>query len=523
MKQCSTCEEQFADKFSFCPVDGTPLNGFAAKKAVEPPPTDPEETLIAFSAPSENFAAVATESPTESPAEAAVSTPATHAAHDEEFHLTIIEDAGLTRRLMSELGEVAHESQLTWPEFKRDPLGFTKRSASAYGSMMGRFLSKPNVAVAMLASVLSMILVIIGVVWIERNQAGGVPRVAIILFALLALGALVAIFAGWMKRDHSLEVSGAEPADTGSVVIATMAAFVFVLAVVGGVIWADHRRQQVAAADQQREDIEMLAALTEIPADQPEPEEGTAGLNKGKGGGSKPKQEKPGGGGGGGREDPKPASFGKVPEGSLDIPQIVAPNPKPPPPTKDPLLVVPTLDADPLLIPRDNRPIPYGDNKSTSTDPSSGPGKGGGIGDGTGAGVGPGEGGGYGPGRGGNVGGGDRNLGGGGPGGGGGGKEVDYNKIFKGSEVTSKVRILSKPEPPYTEEARKNQITGTVILVAVFSASGQVTSIRPVSGLPNGLTEKAIAAARQIRFVPAQKDGRPVSMYYRIEYNFNLY
>ena len=38
--------------------------------------------------------------------------------------------------------------------------------------------------------------------------------------------------------------------------------------------------------------------------------------------------------------------------------------------------------------------------------------------------------------------------------------------------MTSKVRILSKPEPPYTEEARKNQITGTVVLQAVFSAIG---------------------------------------------------
>ena len=121
------------------------------------------------------------------------------------------------------------------------------------------------------------------------------------------------------------------------------------------------------------------------------------------------------------------------------------------------------------------------------------------------------------------MGGGDRRLGGGGRGGLGGGKHVDYDKVFKGSEVTSKIRILSKPEPPYTEAARKHQITGTVILQAVFSASGQVTDIRPVSGLPHGLTEKAIAAARQIKFVPAQKDGRPVSMYYRIEYNFNLY
>ena len=27
MKQCPTCQEDFADKFGFCPVDGTPLNG----------------------------------------------------------------------------------------------------------------------------------------------------------------------------------------------------------------------------------------------------------------------------------------------------------------------------------------------------------------------------------------------------------------------------------------------------------------------------------------------------------------
>src|SRR5438105_9972355 len=26
MKHCPTCQEEFANKFSFCPVDGTPLN-----------------------------------------------------------------------------------------------------------------------------------------------------------------------------------------------------------------------------------------------------------------------------------------------------------------------------------------------------------------------------------------------------------------------------------------------------------------------------------------------------------------
>ncbi len=180
-----------------------------------------------------------------------------------------------------------------------------------------------------------------------------------------------------------------------------------------------------------------------------------------------------------------------------------------------------TLDADPALFPPDQRQLQYGDPKSKSTTPSSGPGTGNGIGSGNGGGVGPGNGGGYGPGNGGNTGGGDRREGGGGPGGGGGG--TDYNRVFSGREVNSKARVLEKPEPTYTEAARKNQITGTVTLRAIFSASGQVISISPVSRLPDGLTERAIAAAKSIRFVPATKDGHPVSMWMELQYNFNLY
>ena len=102
--------------------------------------------------------------------------------------------------------------------------------------------------------------------------------------------------------------------------------------------------------------------------------------------------------------------------------------------------------------------------------------------------------------------------------------DEDYaNNIFKPGEVSSKARIISRPDPQYTEEARKNQIAGTVVLRAVFSSDGQVTNIRTVSGLPHGLTERAMAAARQIRFTPATKDGRPVSQYVQLEYNFNLY
>jgi TonB family protein len=136
------------------------------------------------------------------------------------------------------------------------------------------------------------------------------------------------------------------------------------------------------------------------------------------------------------------------------------------------------------------------------------------------AGVRPGEG--IGPGRGGNMGRGNGKVVGGTPSAGT-SDSTDYNRIFTGREVTEKARVLSKPEPQYTESARKYSVQGTVVLRAVFSGSGQVNNIRVVQKLPHGLTQRAVSAARQITFTPAVKDGHAVSMYIQLEYNFNLF
>ncbi|MGH9883198.1 MAG: energy transducer TonB, partial [Pyrinomonadaceae bacterium] len=170
----------------------------------------------------------------------------------------------------------------------------------------------------------------------------------------------------------------------------------------------------------------------------------------------------------------------------------------------------------------------YGDPRSSSKIPSDGPGNGGVIGSGDGRGVGEGNGPGLGPGSNGNTGTGSNEIGGSGIGGGPGcGRPVcsgnDLNRVFSLREVEQRARVLSKPEPQYTEEARRNQITGTVTLRVVFSRFGEVTNIRAIQSLPLGLTERAIAAARQIRFVPAMLNGQPVSVYMQLEYNFNLY
>jgi len=539
MKFCSRCEEEFADKFSFCPVDGTPLTPVSAKvpaAASIPPPVnvtpaniaDPSLTVSHDNGSSEND-----ESVTRADGilhVVPVIEPVPHHAHAsadngsmamiprEEYHLTFLSDSGLVSRLSHEIGDVGHEYQLTWPEFKRDPFGFTKRTFVGYGNMLLKFLRKPNVMVALGAAFLGMLALVGAVMLMDRSQSASASRVGLALFAVIACGLLVALFSTWLGRDRGATVMGAEPSDSRAVVAAMIVSFAF-LATIAGLVIAAGARPGGLIAQNNAEEAELADQILDIPDEQPTPDPGTAGLNKGSGGGSKPKPEKAAGGGGGGREEAKPASFGKPPQASLTVPQVVAPDPKPPQIKNPSLPVAATVVADPLLVPPDARVLPYGDYKSKSTDPSSGPGTGNGIGTGTGGGIGPGEGGGLGPGRGGNIGGGDRNDGGGGPGGGGGGGD----RIYTGRDVTSKARLISKPEPQYTEDARKNQIVGTVVLKVVFASNGSVTNIRTVSGLPYGLTERAIAAARQIKFQPATKDGHPVSMWMQLEYNFNLY
>jgi TonB family protein len=560
MKFCSTCQEKFADRFSFCPVDGSPLSVIAeapiaattnsaareietaypaSESAVNQAAAEPEYFEPAITAaprpvpttappvspvqPVPPASRIVSPVPVPVPVKAAAVAAAAHAANIGEYHLTILEDAGLLPRLTGELGEVAHNYQLTWPEFKRDPIGFIKRSVQGYGQIAGRFFATRDVVVAAGISLLAMV-ALIGIIFIlDRAQTagGGVSKKSLFVVGLVAFSGLLALFANSLSRDRGAAIMGAKPSDSRNVLSGIIAAFALLFVVVGGLFIWDRHQMAKAAEQAKDDDLELTQMISDIPNEQPTPDEGTAGMNKGNGGGSKPKQEKAGGGGGGGREEQTPASFGKLPQADLRIPQVVAPDPHPPT-IKNPSLPMPaTLDADPVLFPPDTRNLSYGDPKSKSTTPSSGSGTGNGIGQGNGGGVGPGDGSGYGPGRGGNTGGGDRNEGGGGPGGGGGG--TDYNKIFSGKDVTTKARVLEKPEPTYTEAARKNQITGTVVLRAVFSSNGTITNIHTVSGLSDGLTERAIAAAKSIRFVPATKDGHPVSMWMELQYNFNLY
>lgn len=285
----------------------------------------------------------------------------------------------------------------------------------------------------------------------------------------------------------------------------------------------DKRSARNLMAEGKPEQIEMLT----FPTDQVSPDtdkgvgagsEGRVGLRAGKGEGSGPKPKKANGGGGGGNEEKDPPQNGAVPFPS----EIPAPIPKFPPAQKTTLPAA-GVDLDPALWQAMPMAV-YGDPRSKSSVPSNGPGTDGGMGIGKGTGIGEGERGGFGPGKDGNIGGGPKGERGCcGDGGGVGNNADDLNRTYPPSQVNERARVLLKPEPHYTEEARKSGISGSVVLRVVFSRTGEVTNIRAVTTLPFGLTERAMAAARQIRFEPAKRDGRAVNVSMQLEYNFNLY
>ena len=226
------------------------------------------------------------------------------------------------------------------------------------------------------------------------------------------------------------------------------------------------------------------------------------------------KRDNDAGGGGGGRRDKIPASKGREAT-QTDNPLFS--------PSKDYVQMTdPTLKIRAATLGTKQNPSTnevYGLYRGGSI-PSDGQGCCGGQGDGRGKGQGVGIGDGL---RFGND---------GGPGGDGkdpfGGTKPDDKDAPKVKTPTNgggtvAVKIISKPRAAYTDLARTNLVQGKVVLKVTFLASGEIGSIVTVSGLPGGLTEQAIAAARAIKFEPARVNGVAVATTRTIEYTFSIF
>jgi TonB family protein len=81
-------------------------------------------------------------------------------------------------------------------------------------------------------------------------------------------------------------------------------------------------------------------------------------------------------------------------------------------------------------------------------------------------------------------------------------------------------KALSLPKPDYPRAARERGLEGIVIVKVIVDGTGKVTSATDMcAGLPY-LSESSVEAAYKARFSPAKVEGKPVSVYGVIRYNF---
>ena len=209
-----------------------------------------------------------------------------------------------------------------------------------------------------------------------------------------------------------------------------------------------------------------------------------------------PAQDHSGGGGGGGLQTPTPPSKGEPPRGADK--QIL-------PPTVEIKNLAPELIVEPTIVAPQLAQVQlpimqFGDPNGVVGPPSAGTGTGGGIGTGRGTGVGGGRGAGLGPGEGGGFGGGVFSVGGG------------------VSAPTITYQIL----PEYSDDGRKGRIQGTVELLIVVKANGEVDFQNVQKALGYGLDQRAIDAVKKWKFLPGKKDGASVATLVVVSVNFTL-
>ncbi len=80
------------------------------------------------------------------------------------------------------------------------------------------------------------------------------------------------------------------------------------------------------------------------------------------------------------------------------------------------------------------------------------------------------------------------------------------------------LKILEQPLPELPQNHSTQTVQGTVVLRVQFLDFGEIGEITRIKELSPGITEKAVAAARKIKFEPEKKDGKPITVVKEIQY-----
>jgi len=104
--------------------------------------------------------------------------------------------------------------------------------------------------------------------------------------------------------------------------------------------------------------------------------------------------------------------------------------------------------------------------------------------------------------------------------------QAQSDKVYKPGRDAGVVlpRVVKEAKPYYTAAAMQAKIQGTVWMSIVVLATGDVGDVVVTESLDkeHGLDEAAVEAARQWKFEPGKKDGKPVPVEVTVEMTFTL-
>ena len=95
--------------------------------------------------------------------------------------------------------------------------------------------------------------------------------------------------------------------------------------------------------------------------------------------------------------------------------------------------------------------------------------------------------------------------------------------MYRISNGLTPPKPLKVAEPGFSEEARREKVSGSVLIGLIVDEKGFLTAVTVVQGIGHGLDEKAVEAVRQYRFQPAVRNGTPVLLRIHIEVNFQIF
>jgi len=100
--------------------------------------------------------------------------------------------------------------------------------------------------------------------------------------------------------------------------------------------------------------------------------------------------------------------------------------------------------------------------------------------------------------------------------------QIKANKAKGGDKTTEPVPIF-RPDPPYTPEARRAKLQGTIRLLIIIGTDGKVLSARIQKGIDPGLDKNAVETVRTWTFKPASRNGVAVPVRVLVEVTFRLF